>query len=75
MMTRWEYLTVQTGFFGLNNNKIGPQFVNGQELKDWKKVSLPQFLNQLGTDGWEMSSTLSVWSGTSTYLFFKRPGS
>lgn len=70
---RWEYLTIQMSVFGISNDKMAPQFMNGQELRDWKKISLPQFLSQLGADGWEMSGTMSAWSGTVNYLFFKRP--
>ena len=69
---RWEYLTVQTGTFGIvNANQLAAQFLNGHEIKDWKKVPLHAFLAGLGADGWEMSGTFN--SGLNNYLFFKRP--
>lgn len=41
---KWEYLTVQTGFFGIVNiNQLAAQFVNGSEIKDWKKVLFIHF--------------------------------
>lgn len=72
-MTRWEYLTVRLENFGLNGEKIGVKYLNGQELKDWKKVSVEQFLNQLGNNGWELVVGLPAYSGTMNLLLFKRP--
>ena len=72
-MAKWEYLTVQLGYFGFNNDKFAPQFVNGKELPDWKRRSLSEYLDQLGKEGWEMSGAMSTWSGTVNHLFFKRP--
>ncbi len=72
-MAKWEYLTVQIGFFGFNNEKFAPRFENGTELRDWKRIELPIYLNNLGRAGWEMSGTLNTWSGTVNHLFFKRP--
>jgi hypothetical protein len=72
-MAKWEYLTVQLGAFGLASYKSAPQYVNGQELTDWKIVPLNVYLNQLGSEGWEMSGTTTLWfSDHSTPLFFKR---
>lgn len=73
----WEYLTVLVSPEVLDYEEIHPKSVNGQELKNWKKIDLPTFLIQLGTDHWEMTGTISIpvdesRSGTS-YLFFKRP--
>jgi hypothetical protein len=72
-MQTWEYLTVQLGTYGIKNDKLAVQYLNGQELRDWKNVPLNQFLNQLGGNGWEMTGTLSSSSGTINYLIFKRP--
>jgi len=72
-MQTWEYLTVQLGTFGIKNDRLAVQFLNGQELRDWKSVPLNQFLNQLGGNGWEISGTLSSSNGTINYLIFKRP--
>jgi hypothetical protein len=33
-----------------------PRYVNGQELRDWKKAPpIHEYLNQLGEEGWELS--------------------
>ena len=53
-----------------------PRFINGQELKDWKKISWFSLINQLGDDGWELVSSVGYLTGTYVYdneLLFKRP--
>ena len=71
---RWEYLTIQIGFFGMNSNHPAARFINGMEIKDWKKVPLHAFITRLGADGWEMSGTMSIFgTNDGNYLFFKRP--
>ncbi len=74
-MQKWEYLDIQLGAFpsGLNNVVTAPRFVNGQELKDWKKIALHDFINQLGMDGWEMTGTFNPTPSQADHLFFKRP--
>ena len=72
-MARWEYLTVQLGYLGFNNDRLVPRYENGGELKDWKRIDLPSFLNNLGRLGWEMSGTLySTFGNATPLLFFKR---
>jgi hypothetical protein len=66
-MQKWEYLTIQVEF--PNGANAAPRFINGQELRDWKKIPLHSLISQLGEDGWEMTSILSI----GCYLFFKRP--
>ena len=73
---QWEYLTVLVSPEVLDYEEIHPKSVNGQELKNWKKIDLNTFLSQLGADRWEMTGTISISvdearSGTN-YLFFKR---
>ena len=72
-MQRWQYLTVETGWFGMSKTQLAAQLVNGQEIKDWKKTPLHVFLTQLGADGWEMTGTISVTGSYAQHLFFKRP--
>jgi hypothetical protein len=39
-----------------------PRYVNGQELRDWKKAPpIHEYLNQLGEEGWELVSHTQVW--------------
>ncbi len=60
-MQKWQYAVcfLDTGgttpMFGYN--PVRPRWFNGQELRDWKKIDLTSFLNQLGDDGWELVST------------------
>lgn len=72
-MQRWDYLTVRLDHFGaMAPQQLAPRFVNGQELKDWKKISVSAFLSQLGQDGWEMCGMLNT-QRDENCLFFKRP--
>ena len=72
---QWEYLTVLVSPEFLDYEEIHPKSVNGQELKNWKKIDLNTFLSQLGADHWEMTGTIVISSGErkeANYLFFKR---
>lgn len=73
---QWEYLTVLVSPEILDYEELHPKSVNGQELKNWKKIDLNTFLSQLGAEHWEMTGTISISieearAGVS-YLFFKR---
>lgn len=72
-MQKWEYLTVQISSFGMAHDRLAPQFINGQELRDWKKTSISGLMKQLGEEGWEMTGTINVSQTNEYYLFFKRP--
>ena len=70
-MQKWEYLTIRLG--GVERWSTVDAFawfVNDQEVKNWKKISIHTFISELGQDGWEMTGALSSHGG---YLFFKRP--
>jgi hypothetical protein len=73
---QWEYLTVLVSPEFLDYEELHPKSVNGQELKNWKKIDLHTFLSQLGADHWEMTCTISIPIGEArvgtNYLFFKR---
>jgi len=71
---QWEYLTVFVSAELLNYEVLHPKSVNGQDLKDWKKINLDTFLSQLGADHWEMTGTISIsrQNASTNYLFFKR---
>jgi hypothetical protein len=73
MAQKWEYLTVKLENFGMNSQHLTARFVNGSELKDWKKTSLDSFIFRLGQDSWEMTGTLTAYGVNNHYLFFKRP--
>ena len=47
---QWEYLAVLVSPEVLDYEEIHPKAVNGQELKNWKKIDLNTFLSQLGAD-------------------------
>ncbi len=74
LIPQWEYLTVFVSAELLNYEVLHPKSVNGQDLKDWKKIDLNTFLSQLGTDHWEMTGTISISreNASTNYLFFKR---
>ena len=72
-MQSWEYLHVETGWFGSGNSQLSVRLVNGQELKDWKKTPLHIFFTQLGIDSWEMTGVINVAGVYGQHLFFKRP--
>lgn len=76
---QWEYLTVLVAPELLDYEELHPKSVNGQELKNWKKIDMNSFLSQLGADHWEMTASISVPSyqagearAGASYLFFKR---
>lgn len=72
-MSRWEYLVVR-GECGGFSEKFKPRYINEQELKDWKKISLHSFMNQLGADGWELVGAIGYPPGNNNNeLCFKRP--
>ena len=78
MLQKWEYL-----FVLCEDTKEAwrPRYVNGQELRDWKRGSSQhEFSNQMGEQGWELVSSDLVL--TSNYgqvglnairMIFKRP--
>jgi hypothetical protein len=68
-MARWEYLTVEIDSFGIDGKHYAAHYINGAELRDWKKTPLHDFINRLGVDGWEMTGTIILYR---TSLFFKR---
>lgn len=73
-MQKWEYLTIELGRFGMMApQQVAPRYVDGHELRDWKKLALHTYLSQLGQDGWEMCGTLTTESRLTEYIFFKRP--
>lgn len=65
-MQKWEYLTLD--FYEMRARQV-----NGHEFPNWKKISLFDYLNTLGNDGWEMVGTLTSNNYTFGLLFFKRP--
>ena len=42
-MQHWEYLYVETGWFGLGGTQLAARSVNAQELSDWKKIRCTPF--------------------------------
>ena len=69
----WEYKAVSFQEY----KGWRPRFINGQELKEWmSQPVMHDYLNQMGSDGWEL---VAASSGTSLYgildrfqLYFKR---
>ena len=73
-MQKWEYAFVTCEY---HNNGWRPQYVNCQEIRDWKRgPDISDFSNQLGADGWELVNLMTghnEFGNTSAYrLVFKR---
>lgn len=72
-MQKWEYLFLITDS---RKNDL-PRFLNGREIKDWQRgLSLVEFTNQLGEQGWELVSSQPHYYGASVEevrMVFKRP--
>ena len=73
-MQKWEYLEVRSTWFG---SSLLPQFVNGQEIKDWKKgAGVYAYMATLGDEGWELAGAAYITGnvgGNAYVLTFKRP--
>ncbi len=73
----WEYLNAVLTHMG-NNNDWYVSSINNEETKygSWKISSTPDFLNQMGEQGWELvlheSWEINTGGSNSKYLF-KRP--
>jgi hypothetical protein len=66
---QWEYQIVSFQ----NNRGWKPRYVNDEEVADWKKQpNLPEYINQLGVEGWEMSGASNA-TRHQLQVFFKRP--
>ena len=67
-MQKWEYLYV-----GVDYNSDKPRYINGQELRDWKRQPhISVFMNQMGEQGWELVAFFNP-SATVSPMVFKRP--
>ncbi len=76
-MQKWEYLFVNCAY---ENEDWHPHSTNGVVLaegKKWAAMSVPDFCNEVGQQGWEMVSLMTghnQFGSTETYrLVFKRP--
>ena len=87
-MDKWEYKFVISekhgkGIFGFvlpREISWKVHYVNGKQMKNWADVTLYNYLNEKGLEGWEvtdMTSHLSVRSGAlpveHLYIILKRP--
>lgn len=71
-MQKWEYLFVTCEY---DNKQWRPQYINGVELKNWQNITLYEYSNKLGDDGWEIVNITSQGEGNFTYIYravFKR---
>ena len=66
-MLQWEYLVVEQGLMG---REVFAVAVNGQDIPLSKRVRLHDYINALGTQGWEMVG-VATWGGR-PLLYFKK---
>lgn len=74
-MTRWEYgvLDARLTSGSLQSGEYwAPWRFKGAELHHWQNMRFAQYLDELGSDGWELVG-FSHSSPTSEYWVFKRP--
>lgn len=64
-MQKWEYISVEI-------EDGHPRYVNGQELRDWKRLGMHDFSNRLGDEGWELVSASVIGMGKYQQRVFKR---
>ena len=64
-MQQWEYLEV------FDSTNLQGLIVNGKELPAGQRMSLHQYFDHLGSQGWEMIG-FAVFAGGPSYMF-KRP--
>jgi hypothetical protein len=66
---QWEYKIVN--FQDYRGWK--PRIVDGEEVSGWKQLpDMPDYINQLGLEGWEMSGASNA-GRHQLQVFFKRP--
>jgi len=67
-MTKWEYMYVSVDGPVGGTNVFHPKSANGVEVKGWKSMTIHDYSNWLGQQGWELVGTLSTYT-----VIFKRP--
>jgi len=66
---QWEYKIVNFQDY----RGWRPRTVNGEEVSGWKQLpDMPEYINQLGSEGWEMSGASNA-GRHQLQIFFKRP--
>jgi hypothetical protein len=68
-MIKWEYLFIKCSY-SLSLDFI-PQYANRQKLRFDSPVSIYDYCNQLGEEGWELACISEV--GDIMRFIFKRP--
>ena len=87
-MQQWEYLYISCAY---QNNGWRPAFANGKEVSGWQTMTIYDYSNELGSEGWELvglattdrssqnlpisGSSLQARSEQTFRLVFKRPKS
>ena len=71
-MEAWEHLFVTAVW---QEGMLRPWQVNGQELAGWERMTITDYIDQLGEQGWELSGVATSEPGLdpTTRLIFKRP--
>jgi hypothetical protein len=70
-MQKWEYLFIEASW---EKRIIRPRYHNNKEIPDWKSLpEIHEYLNQLGTEGWELVNTTFEEGNVNPRFAFKRP--
>ena len=74
-MQKWEYLVV---YCVLDGTEWRPWYAGG-EIPDWRRHTIDDYINTLGTQGWELVNVMFAYDRTrdqqAHQLYFKRPKS
>lgn len=70
MATSWEYLIVDCK--QCDRGCWHPFKVNGDDLDDFTRIGFVPFMQQVGSDGWELVNVGE--RDDREFLYFKRPG-
>lgn len=69
MQVKWEYLFILVEHVGIFSNQFLPRFINGREIRDWKKgKSIFTAMSELGENGWELIASNPIMEGDPVQL-------
>ena len=65
-MQKWEYLHLTIAYADSSYGVGTVKYIDGREIQNWKQTGyLPNFLNELGEQGWELVEVIWRMKGSS----------